>query len=277
MVSKAFMQQSDIYDNTVIWIPKHFTLSNLKFAWINMEYPSAFMLSLGMSLSITVLQTFSCMMAGYSFARFQFPFKKVAFILVVFTIMIPPQQTMIPLYLHFKSFDILGLFTLFGVTPPNLLDSFWPFLALAATCQGIRNGLFIFIFRQYFRSVPWETEESAMVDGASAFKIFMSIMVPNAITIIATVFLFSFVWQWNDTYYSNMFLRNLQTLPKAFNFYDNLIRKAGTDAAYNMNDGNIVSLLQNSGIFLVMVPLMIVYMFTQRYFVEGIERTGIVG
>ena len=279
MISKAFMHQSDIYDNTVIWIPKHFTLDNLKYAWTSMNYPKSLLLSFLMSLSITVLQTFSCMMAGYAFARFEFPLKKLAFILVVFTIMIPPQQTMIPLYLHFKSFDVFGILSLLGITPPNLLDSFTPFLLMAATCMGIRNGLFIFIFRQYFRSVPWETEESAMVDGASALRIFLSIMLPNAVTIIATVFLFSFVWEWNDTFYTGMLLQKTETLTKAFEYYNMLITSTNVtvSGSFNTTDPNVVSMLQNAGIFLVMVPLIAIYSFTQRYFVEGIERTGIVG
>lgn len=279
MLSRAVMQESDLYDNAVIWVPKHFTLKNLIFAWRNMDYPRAFLNSLWLSGSTTVLSTMSCMMAGYAFARFDFPLKRLAFAVAVLTIMLPPQQTMIPLYLHFNNFDVLGLFSLFGATPPDLLDSYWPFLALSATGMSIRNGLFIFIFRQYFRSVPWETEESAMVDGASALRIFFSIMLPGAVTMIATVVLFSFVWQWNDTYYTNLFLQDLQTLPKAYQTYKMFITGGSAElkVGYNTTDPNVVALLLNSGIFLVMVPLIAVYLFTQRYFVEGIERSGLVG
>ncbi len=279
MLSKAVMQEADLYDNAVIWVPKHFTLKNLKFAWTNMEYPKSFFNSLWLSALTTLLSTMCCMMAGYAFARFDFPLKRLAFVLVVLTILIPPQQTMIPLYLYFNEFDVLGIFSLLGVTPPNLLNSYWPFLALSATGMSIRNGLFIFIFRQYFRSVPWETEESAMVDGASAPRIFFSIMLPGAVTMIATVVLFSFVWQWNDTYYSNLFLQDLQTLPKAYQTYQMFITGGSAELklGYNTTDPNVIALLQNAGIFLVMIPLIVVYLFTQRYFVEGIERSGLVG
>lgn len=279
MFSKAVMSEKDLYDNAVIWVPKHFTFKNLKFAWVNMDYVHAFLNSLWLSVSTTALSTMTCMMAGYSFARFEFPCKRLAFVLVILTFMIPPQQTMIPLYLYFKEFDVLGLFSLLHVEAPNLLNSYWPFLALSATGVGIRNGLFIFIFRQYFRSVPWETEESAMVDGASALRTFFTIMLPGAVTIIATVVLFSFVWQWNDTYYSNMFLQDLETLPKAYQTFRMFVTSGSADlkVGYDTTDPNVVALLQNSGMLLIMLPLIIVYMFTQRYFVEGIERSGLVG
>ena len=279
MLSKAVMHEMDLYDNTVIWVPKHFTLKNLFFAWQTMEYPKALFNSVLLASSTTLLSTLTCMMAGYSFARFDFPLRKVAFVVVILTILMPPQQIMVPLYLHFQSFDLFGLFSLFKAEAPNLLNTYWPFLLLSFGGVGIRNGLFVFMFRQYFRSVPWETEESAMVDGASAPRIFFSIMVPGAMTMIATVILFSLVWQWNDTYYTNLFLQDLETLPKAFSTYQMFVTSGAADLkmGYDTTDPNVIALLNNAGIFLVMVPLIIVYLFTQRYFVEGIERSGIVG
>lgn len=279
MLSKAVMNEVDLYDNTVIWVPKHFSLKNLSFAWNNMNYPMALLNSVLLAGSTTILSTLSCMMAGYAFARFDFPFRRLAFVLVILTIMMPPQQIMIPLRLNFGNFDLFGLFSLFGAEAPDLINTFWPHLLLSAGAVGLRNGLFIFMFRQYFRSVPWETEESAMVDGASAIRTFFSIMVPGAMTMIATVILFSLVWQWNDTFYSNLFLTDLETLPKAFETYRTFVTSGAAElkVGYDTTDPNVIALLNNSGIFLVMVPLIIVYLFTQRYFVEGIERSGIVG
>ncbi len=151
MISKSFMHQSDIYDNTVIWIPKHFTLGNLKFAWDGMDYVKSFFNSFLLTLLVTLFQTVSCMVAGYGFARFDFPFKRLFFVFVVFTIIIPPQQLMIPLYLHFKNFDFFGLYGLItGGSGPNLLDSYLPFILLSATCMGMRNGcLCLFSVRHF--------------------------------------------------------------------------------------------------------------------------------
>lgn len=284
MVSKAFMNQIDVYDNTVIWVPKHFTLQNLVFSFKGMNYPLAFVNSLTLTALVTVLQTLSCMVAGYGFARFEFPLKKLLFVFVVFTIVIPPQQLMVPLYLHFNKFDILGLFTLINGKPLDLLDSYVPFLMLSATCMGIRNGLFVFIFRQCFRSMPRETEESALVDGAGAYRTFFSIMMPNAMAVTATIVLFSFVWQWNDTYYAGLFLTDLKTMPKAFEMFNGYISSGrlygdltSYSTLYDFTDKNILLLLRNAAMLLVMLPLLVTYLFTQRYFVESIERTGLVG
>lgn len=285
MISKSFMHQSNAYDNTVIWIPKNFTLENITFAWKGMDYIRSFFNSAFLTVLVTFFQTAACMVAGYGFARFDFPLKKLFFLFVVFAIIIPPQQLMIPLYLHFKSFDFLGVFQMItGRTAPNLLDSYAPFLMLSATCMGMRNGLFVFIFRQAFRSMPKETEESAMVDGAGAYKTFFHIMMPNALAVTATIVLFSFVWQWNDTYYSGLFLSDLKTVTKAFQAFNGYISSGrlygdltSYSSVYDFTDKNILLILRNAGILLVMMPLLITYLFTQKYFVESIERTGLVG
>ncbi|MBS5480398.1 MAG: carbohydrate ABC transporter permease [Acutalibacteraceae bacterium] len=286
LVSKAFMQQQDVYDNTVLWVPRHFTLENLQFAFGSMDYFSALGNTLLVVCVTTALQTVSCMLVGYGFARFRFKGKNVLFVLVVLTILIPPQQIMTQLYLYFRNFDVFGLFAAVTGESLNLLDSFWPFFVLSATGFGIKNGLFIFIFRQAFRGMPRETEEAAMVDGAGAFRTFWNIMVPGAVTIIATVVLFSFVWGWNDTFYSGLFLQNKRLLPQAFELYNSYLTGnkglVGGEIAtqlsrFNLEDAQVLALLRNAGVFLVMAPLLLFYAVTQKFFVESIDRSGLVG
>lgn len=284
MVSKAFMQQQDVYDNTVLWVPRHFTLENLQFAFNAMNYLPALGNTLLVVFLTTALQTISCMLTGYGFARFRFKGRGVLFVVVVLTILIPPQQIMTQLYLYFRNFDIFGLFAATTGSSLNLLDSFWPFLVLSGTGFGIKNGLFIFMFRQAFRALPRETDEAAMVDGAGTFRIFWNIMVPSVVTMIATVVLFSFVWGWNDTFYSGLFLQNTRLLPQAFELYNSYLggTAVGGDIAmqlsrFNLEDVQVVALLRNAGVFLVMVPLLGFYAVTQRFFVESIERSGLVG
>ncbi|MBQ8684094.1 MAG: carbohydrate ABC transporter permease [Clostridia bacterium] len=286
MISKAFMQQQDVYDNTVLWIPRHFTLENLTFAYKSMGYLSALINSLVVVTVTTLLQAVSCMLVGYGFARFRFRGKNLFFALVLLTIMVPPQQIMTQLYLYFKDFDIFGIVEAVSGKPINLLDSFWPFFLLAATGFGIKNGLFIFIFRQSFRGMPKETEEAAMVDGAGTFRTFWQIMLPGASTIIATVVLFSFVWGWNDTFYSGLFLQQTKMLPQAFELFNSYLSgnkgMVGGEIAtqlsrFNLEDTQVIALLRNAGIFLIMTPLLAFYAVTQRFFVESIERSGLVG
>lgn len=286
MISKAFMQQQDVYDNTVLWVPRHFTLENISFAYNSMGYLSALCNSLLVVTVTTLLQTLSCMLVGYGFARFRFRGKNLFFALVLLTILVPPQQIMTQLYLYFKDFDVFGIFEATVGKSMNLLDSFWPFFLLSATGFGIKNGLFIFIFRQSFRGMPKETEEAAMVDGAGAFRTFWQIMLPGATTIIATVVLFSFVWGWNDTFYSGLFLQQTRMLPQAFELFNSYLGGnkglVGGEIAtqlsrFNLEDTQVIALLRNAGIFLIMMPLLAFYAVTQRFFVESIERSGLVG
>lgn len=284
MVSKAFMQQGDIFDNTVIWIPKHFTLDNLKMAASAMNYGKAFGNSVFISLSVTVIQTAMCMAVGYGFARYEFPLRNVLFIFVLLTFLIPPQIMMIPLFLEFRNFDIFGIFNLITGSPVQLLNTNVPYILLALGCQGLRNGLFIFMFRQSFRAMPREIEEAAWVDGAGAFKTFIRIMVPNAVTMISTVALFGFVWQWNDTFYSGLFSTNADVLSSAYSSFTVNLGLLSSDSesvfasmAYDFSNPRVVSLLKNSAVFLIMTPLIAVYLLAQRFFVESVERSGLVG
>ena len=172
--------------------------------------------------------------------------------------------------MKFKFFDPLQIIALNGVLQgSSLINTPWPFVLLSSTCLGLKNGLYVYMMRQYFSGVPAAVEEAASIDGCGHFRIFYQIMLPGARSMLLTVFLFSFVWQWTDSYYSSMLAPNLPTLNmQLFGMTEQLIA----------NHGNIASSLLESPQFLLLIlPLIILYLFTQRYFVEGIERSGIVG
>ena len=285
MISKAFMAQEDVFDNSVLWIPKNFTMQNLKVAWDTMKYGQALLNSTFFSMLGTVLQVIPCMMAGYAFARFNFKGKSFLFAVVILTILMPPQQFMTPLYLHLSQFDFFGLIKAINNGKAlNLTSTFIPYFLLSMTGFGLRNGLFIFLFRQSFRGIPRETEEAAMMDGAGQFRIFWQIMLPSSVTILVTVMLFSFVWQYNDTYYSGLLLPDVLTLPKAFGLFDSTITGWNGDlsshsvlAQYVLDDPKVLALLRNSAMLLILAPLLVVYAFAQKHFVQSIERSGLVG
>ena len=285
MISKAFMAERDIFDNSVLWVPRHFTLQNLKVAAQTMKYARALLNSLLVALGGTVMQVLPCMMAGYAFARFNFKGRRLLFAVVILTIIVPPQQFITPLYLHLSRFDVFGIVKHFNNGRPlNLTGTSFPYFLISLTGFGLRNGLFIFLFRQSFRSIPREMDEAAMIDGAGQMRIFWQIILPCTVTITVTVMLFSFVWQYNDTYYTNLFLPNLRTLPKAYGLFDAAITGWNGDRSINnllsqyvLDDPNVLSLLRNSAMLLVLFPLLLVYAFAQRYFIQSIERSGIVG
>ncbi len=274
MLSSAFMDPRDIYDITVVWVPKHFTLDNFPPVMTVMRYAKALINSVTLSLITSLLHLVSCTLIGYGFARFQFPGKKLAFTLVILTLVIPPQTIMIPIFLHFRFFDLFGLLEYF-TGRSGILDSYWPFILQSATGMGFRNGLYILIFRQYFAGMSRSLEEAAWVEGASVLKTFYAVMLPNAVPAIVTVFLFSFVWQWNDDYFVSLFLENTEVLPIALSTL--AARTASMIGESQTLDPYYISLLNNTGSLLVITPLLVLYGFAQRYFIESVERSGLVG
>ncbi len=277
MFSRALMSKDDIFSNAVLLIPASPTLQNIRYAMQTMDYWTSLRHTLWYALSTTVLQTLSCMAAGYGFARFRFRGSRLLFALVAFTIVIPPQLIMVPLYMHFQYFDFFGLFGAMGLTVPNLLDTYTPFYLLSAGCMGIKNGIFVYMFRQYFRGVPRETEEAAWVDGAGPFRIFTRVMVPSAVTMIVTVALFSFVWQYNDTTYTNLFLKSDRVLSMTYSSLGNFIWSGAAEGAAYLSTEEYIAVLKSTGVLLMLLPLLVFYTVLQRFFVDGIERSGIVG
>jgi multiple sugar transport system permease protein len=243
-----------------------------------MDYFKSLGNSMILSVGVTILQTFTCLLVGYGFARFNFKFKNLLFGLVIFTIIVPPQILTIPMFLHFRFFDLFGIFKLITGKPGvNLLDTYFPYFLLGFFGQGIRNGLFIFIFRQFFKGMPKETEEAALVDGAGYFKIFYRIMLPNAITSAITVALFSFVWQYNDISYATTFLPNTKIISMAYDSLEQaraMLLNVGFSELYNPQQ---LGLLKSAAVILILIPVVLIYTVTQRFFVNSVERAGIVG
>ena len=208
-LSVSFMPEQDIYDVTVRYVPKSPTLENYKTVLSAMRYNKAFWNTFKLSTLTSVMQLISCTVIGYGFARFRFKGRGVLFALVILTMIVPPQTLMIPLFLHFRYFDVLGIISaITGQKGINLLESYWPFVLMSLTGMGLKNGLYIYIMRQFFRGMPKELEEAAYVDGAGMLRTFGQIMLPSAVPAMVTVFMFSFVWQWTDTFFSTLFLRN---------------------------------------------------------------------
>jgi len=265
----ALKHKDDIFDRTIFLIPKHFTLENFKFAWQQMQYVHSFLDSIVITVPTSLLQMASCALAAYGFTRLKFFGSNVLFGFVIFSIIVPPQTIMIPSYLNYRFFDLFGLMKLFTASGSvNLLESNWPFYISSITASALKNGLYIYIFRQFFRSMPKELEEAGFVDGAGTFQTFLRIIVPNTMPAFMIVFLFSFVWQWGDTYYVNLYYTvpfGLASQLKAMSgigFWDQLVYR---------------DMLMNGGVVLFIAPILLLYLFVQRYFVESVERSGLVG
>jgi len=280
MIFRAFTSKSDIYDNTVVIVPKHFTWDNIKLAAKLIDYPEALKNSIILTITITIIQTFVCMVVGYGFARFNFKLKKLLFALVIFTIVVPPQVLLVSYYVRFRFFDIFGIYeAITGRKGPNLIKTVVPFYLFAFTAMGIKNGLFIYIFRQFFRGLPKETEEAALVDGAGPIKTFALIMMPHARTVTVTVALFSLVWQYNDTVYSNLFLTDIKVLPTTYSILTQMSADAAEMGFSSGDLGNPLyqPLIRSAGVLIMLTPLILFYLFLQNFFINSIEKSGLVG
>ena len=278
-LSLSFMEQVDLYDRTVQAIPKHFTWTNYPEAFYYMKYGQSFLNSVMICGISGIAQAFACVMTGYGFARFDFKGKKIALAMVLGMMVVPPQVITTPVYLNFQNFDPLGLISMFNNGKGlRLIESLWPFLLLSLTSTGPRCGLYIFFARQFFRGFPKVIDEAATIDGASHRRVFVSIMLPAAFSIMVTIFLLSFVWLWNDTMYAFMFYSKVPTVAKSLmNLQGDLFSSVHTYMSSTASDIGYFSILKATGVLLAIAPLMILYACVQKVFIQSIENTGIVG
>ena len=281
-ISVSFMEEQDLYNPIVINIPEHFTTENYRLCADPqiMDYSNGLKNSLIVSFTIAILQIAMCTLVGYGFARFKFPLKKFWFAMVMLVIVIPPQTISSSLYLHFKYFDILGIFKLITGETVNLRGSALPYYLISAGCMGLKNGLYIYMVRQYFRNIPIDLEEAAYIDGCGTLKTFVRIMLPQAKPIITSCFLFAFVWQWTDGFYSQMFLSqirlvstSLSTIVDRIAVYLARISGSGVESA-TISPARSNQIL-STGTLKIVFPLIFIYLVAQRQFVESLSSTGI--
>lgn len=277
MISTTFRTDADILDPSVVWIPKHFTLTNIQQAFVSMQYLSSLWNTIYIMMVSALLQVGVTAVVGYGFARFRFRFKKLLFALVLFTIVVPAQTTIIPVFINFSHFDVLGIVKLISAlsgTDINLRLTNTPFVMYlpALFGMGIRSGLFIYIFRQFFRNMPKELEEAAMIDGCGAWRTFVRVMIPNAGSVFLTATIFSMVWYWNDYYLSSMLMDQVMTITVALSRLQ--------EAIWNFvsaSDLQLVMIRMQAGCLLAILPPLLAYIFVQNKFTQSVERSGIVG
>ncbi len=273
ILARSFFSDADNYNTMVYMIPQNPTMERYEIAYKTLNYTSTATSTIIYSLTLMIIQVLMCSMVGYGFARYDFPLKKVLFAFVVVMIVIPTHTIMLPLYMTFANFDVFGILSLITGSSPNLLGTVWPMYIMTFLACGLRSGLYIYIFNQFFRGLPKEIEEAAYVDGCGVWHTYFRIMLRNATPAAITVAIFSLVWQYNDTFYA-----------KLFNISDSVLlsKRIATLAStvgnvYRIYDPNILQLYMDAGIILVMLPLVIIYVILQKQFIEGVERSGIVG
>lgn len=273
IISKSFFSSADHYNPMVYLIPVQPTLERYQLAWIRLDYANTLAHTLLYTLGLMLVQLMICSMVGYGFARFNFPFKKVLYGCVVVMIVLPPYTIMLPLFLAFREVDPMGLVTMFYGKAANLQDTPYPMLILTIFGCGLRSGLYIYIFNQFFRGLPVEIEEAAYIDGAGMWYTYFHIMLKNALPSVVTVSIFAAVWQYNDTFYASLF-----KLPDVWALSTKISSIAYTISNVDaIKDPAIAQLYVYAGVMLVVLPVIVIYMLLQKFFIEGVERSGIVG
>jgi len=269
-ISSSFMSVSDVYNATVQYLPKDFTFNNYLIIWEKLDLTNSAITTLIYTFSMAFFQMASATLIGYGLARFKFKLNKPLFVMALISLAIPPTLFLIPLYKIFANFDILNIFALISGDSLNLLNSPLSMAILAITATGYRCGLYIVLMRQYFKGVPKELEEAAYIDGAGIIKTFISVMLPSAKTMMITIGLFSFVWTWLDTDFAPTLMYDFPLLSNKFDLIPSvLLNEANSDI--------LVSLCSYAAVILTIVPLIILYLFTQKFFVQSVERSGLVG
>lgn len=273
IISTSFKNYADLVDPTAKWIPKEGTLVNIKYALEELKVipqftkdktfwetisSSPMFLSVMTSVPAAIIQTVTCALAGYGLAKLKVPFKKALIVLLVFNYIVPPQATFIPMAWVFRNL--------------KLVNSPLAFIVPALFGNGLKSSLFILIYMQFFRKIPNELEEAALIDGAGYLRLFVKVMFPLAKSARTTVFLFSLVWHWNETYLTKVLYPSLNTM-------STIISTVKEDSNFAYWAGSTYNIMQvkMASCLLLIGPMLIVYLFTQKQFTESIERTGIVG
>ena len=280
MLSRSFRSSQDMLNPTVIWIPQNFTTDNFKVAIEITDFWNTAWLTGRIAIISTICTLVITAITGYALARYKLKISKILIAFVVLTIVIPPQTYLIPIFFQFNNFDYFGVGSLIGLftgTPitANLTMSESSYYLLSIMGLGIRSGLFILIFFQFFKQMPKELENAARIDGCGEIKTFVSVMLPNATSPFIVISMLSFIWYWNDTFYSNILMRNQMMLANKVANIQELIRLSFSGQA--RGDGATETVIIFAAALLFIIPPLIIYLIAQRFFMESVERTGIVG
>lgn len=252
MVMTSLKTFKDVQMNPASLIPKEFTLKNYVTVFTEFPFTQYLINTLFITITSTVGITLTSALVAYAFSRFDFKYKGIIFAVMLSTIMIPGQILQIPLYEMYRGM--------------GWINTYKPMIIPAFLGGGITN---VFLIRQFFNSLPKSIFESAQIDGAGEFRIFATIAVPLSKAIIFTVAIFSFTASWNDFYSPLLYINDDKKYTLAYGlyiFFDKF--KVGSYKAWNIIcAANLV----------VIVPIIVLYFFAQRYFVEGITLGGVKG
>ncbi len=267
IISKTFMSTADVIDPAVEWLPKKFSLGNLKVAANVLKLSKTLRNSILFSGVLAICQTTVSALTGYALSRFRFRLKNFWFVMILLAFIIPVPVLMIPRLMMFVSFQETIHVSLIGTPIPQVL--------MALLGQGVYSTVLILIFNNFFNMIPHVLDEAAMIDGAGPLKVFYYVVVRMSLSTILVVFLFSFVWNWNETYITGTLLKNsIELLPSKLSLFNSEFDSvaSASGSAFKINEA-----YKMAATFISIAPLLVLYAFVQKRFIQGIENTGITG
>lgn len=280
MISSSIRTRDSFYDPSIVWITSEVTLENFDYAFGIMNYAGAFLNTIIYEMISAAIQIISCSIVAYGLARFEFKEKKVLTFFMFLLILVPSQMMMLPIFMNYSKLDFLGVLglidSLTGIDiRPNVLNSVWTFYLPALFGVGIRSGIIIYIYIQFFKGLPKELEEAAWIDGAGPFKTYLRIALPSSGVVITTVTVFSLIWHWNDYSLSSMYLY-FDSWPLAVKLNNITSPEAMGTLRLDSTDPLRIAIMM-AGCLMFILPILIVYLFLQKKFVKSIDRVGITG
>lgn len=262
MLAKSIMNEADLIDPSITWIAKNPSFENFTNAIKQLNVPTSLINSIWFSALLAIGQTAVSATTGFALSRYTFKGRNVWYIMLILAFILPVPLLTIPRVMMFTQLN-----TWTGI---NLMNSVWPQVLMAILGQGTYSTMLVLIFYNFFNMIPKSLDEAAMIDGAGSLRVFYNIAIRLSFSTILVVFLFSFVFNWNETYTTSIFLRDaVDLLPGNLASFDN---GAATGGANALNEAQ-----RMSAILISITPLLILYLFVQKQFIQGIENTGITG
>lgn len=276
VILRSMMTSVDLMNSTMVkWLPRGFNLDNYTLAIQSLNYWEKLWTSVWTTGLAVIGQLISCTLVAYGLARVKFKGSGFIFGLVIFTLIVPPQVTIAPNFIMFSKNGFFGtdffvnLFPSLAEEGYSWVNTFLPVIVPCFFGLGLSGGLFIFVYRQFFKGMPAELENAALIDGCGIFSTYFRIILPNAKSPMLVCLILSLVWQWNNYFEPSIFIpqaKEFGNLPMQLNV---LSQNLGAFSS-RMNDA-----VTMAATFLVMLPVIIVFFLLQNQFMKGIERVGL--
>ena len=281
MLCNAVKTQADVMNPAVTWLPHSPSLYSFKMAFLGMEYPRALLNTLKYSVVSALIEVAACAFYAYGISRFKLPINGLLMFFLILIIIVPDVVLVIPRIVNFRHMDFLGILGLLekltGKTlRPNLTDTVWTFYLPSIFGVGLKSGILIYIYMQFFKGLPKELEEAAWIDGAGPFRTFIQIIIPSCGVVILTVTIFSVVWHWNDWLLPTMYTSNNATLSSQLYDINMVVSRWARAQNITLNE-ELKYGIPLAACILFILPPVTMYLVLQRKFIQSIDRVGIVG